>query len=296
MFYAKYLFPALLLLLISSACQRLVELDLQGQSQMVVSCFLSPEQAEISVSVSQNQIVGATGGLSPEDFIVKDAIVQILNLSQGQTLNLNFDPSQGLYLIPSPDDFLQAQDSFQLLIQHPTLPEVIGRCQIPSAPLQFQIQLDSVTNDSPFPDFFCQTTWQDPQDKRNYYRLIGKIIPDTTFIRREPWFFRWQGTTGNADYLEDTDFDGEVAIGPSGDLQNVASQLSAVRPPRMSGDSLTVSLLHIDQSYYRYMRDLRQARNVDLAFSEPYTIYTNLKGGIGVFAAYHAEEKRLRIR
>ncbi|MEL7530460.1 MAG: DUF4249 family protein [Bacteroidota bacterium] len=293
----KYFLYSLLLLWSASSCQRFVELDLSGESQMVVSCFLSPDQKEITLSLYQNQTVGTSGGLDLADFIVSDATVQIENLQKGQTITLAFDPAQGLYSTASPLDFLSPLDSFALRIQHPSLAEVYGRCQIPTAPQQFRLQLDSaVEAGDPFPDFFCQTSWQDPAEVVNYYRVIGKVIPSMRFFTDDPWFFRWQGLSTDPDYLVDDDFDGQMVSGPTGDLQNVARELSGVRAPRMPGDSLVVALLHIDENYYQYMRDLRQNRNVDLAFSEPYTIFTNLSGGIGIFAAYHAEEKRLQIR
>ncbi|MEM6347348.1 MAG: DUF4249 domain-containing protein [Bacteroidota bacterium] len=294
----KYVFYAILISLITSSCQRLVDIDLSGESQLVVSCFISPDQKEVQLKLSQNQTVGSSGGLDASDFIVPDAIVKIENLQKGQEIELTFDTEHSLYSTIPPLGFLSPSDSFTLSIQHPDFPAVSGQCQIPAAPQQFAIQLDSVTADGdPFPDFFCQTSWEDPAQERNYYRVIGKIIPSMQFfVNSDPWFFRWQGLSVDPDYLLDDNFDGQAVVGPTGDLQNVARNLNGVRPPRMPGDSLVVALLHVDENYYRYMRDLRQNRNVDLAFSEPYTIFSNLEGGIGIFAAYHADEKRLQIR
>jgi len=45
-------------------------------------------------------------------------------------------------------------------------------------------------------------------------------------------------------------------------------------------------LLNVDVHYYKYHKSL-SSNNEDNPFAEPTLIYTNINGGLGVFAAYN---------
>lgn len=45
-------------------------------------------------------------------------------------------------------------------------------------------------------------------------------------------------------------------------------------------------LYQVDENFYRYHQSLREVRsNTDNEFAEPFNLYTNVKGGLGIFAA-----------
>jgi hypothetical protein len=56
-------------------------------------------------------------------------------------------------------------------------------------------------------------------------------------------------------------------------------------------------LLSTDEAYFRYHRTLNQQRksSADDPFSEPVLIYSNLTGGLGVFAAFNRTEVRIEL-
>ena len=49
-------------------------------------------------------------------------------------------------------------------------------------------------------------------------------------------------------------------------------------------DTVTATLYHIDEAFYRYRRSLNDARNANgNPFAQPSAIYSTVKGGLGVF-------------
>ncbi|MEL6846143.1 MAG: DUF4249 domain-containing protein, partial [Bacteroidota bacterium] len=262
-------------------------------------CFLSPDQSEIQLSLRQSQLIGTDADLSHNNLILTDATILVENISQARSLALSFDATSRVYRSAKQDSFLRSGDQYQLKIEHPDFPAVTGQCQIPGAPQQFSVQLDSTIDDPNAPEFFVRTSWEDPVGERNFYRLIGQVIPDTVAFHKQPWYFLWRGLDPEPDFITDEGIEQVRITGPLGDLQTIAAQAIDSRPARQARyprDSVRVALLQVNEAYFRYMLDLRQARQTGRAFSEPYQVYTNLEGAIGIFAAYHADERRLRIR
>ncbi|MEM9984477.1 MAG: DUF4249 domain-containing protein [Bacteroidota bacterium] len=278
------------------ACQRFVDLQPNAEPLMAITSFVQAEDSVVQVEVYRQQVVGQTGGLDYRDFILTDAKVVVSNLTQDESVELAYDPEPGRYLAAVDAGWLRAQDQLSLHVAHPEYPAAKATCVIPSAPQGLSVRLDSVLEDWPLIDYFTQVSWQDDPQEDNFYRLIGKVKYAPNSFSSDPWFFRWEGLEANADYFTDEGRQGERLQSTRGNLQAVARQINGIRPPRQPGDSLLIQLLNIDVNYYEYMLDLREARFADETFSEPYQIYSNLEGGVGVFAAYHSVGFKARIK
>ena len=51
-----------------------------------------------------------------------------------------------------------------------------------------------------------------------------------------------------------------------------------------AGDTVTATLYHTDQAFYRFRRSLNDARNANgNPFAQPSAIYSTVQGGIGIF-------------
>jgi hypothetical protein len=58
--------------------------------------------------------------------------------------------------------------------------------------------------------------------------------------------------------------------------------------------TISAFVLHVDEPYYRYHRSMAdQLKAQNNPFFDPILIYTNFKGGAGVFAAYNMAQKTL---
>jgi hypothetical protein len=60
---------------------------------------------------------------------------------------------------------------------------------------------------------------------------------------------------------------------------------------------LQASLLHTDRHYYQYHLSVRGAsRSQDNPFAEPTLIYSNVTGGLGIFAAYNRTAFAMQLK
>lgn len=277
------------------SCQRFVDFEVDASARMGITCFLSPDQTDIRVDVFSNQIIGTEGGTSSTDFVIKDADILIRNVSQDMSLEIEFDPIAGFYRVKSPEGFLQQGASYELTVVQEAYGTAFSTCQIPTEPTDIQVRLDSTFQGLRIV-FFATPSWAaDPQELTSYYRLIGQVYR-AAFPNDPLFFFRWEGITPNPDYVEHRLQDGQLVQGPRGDLQAIAAQLSGFPADRTSGDSLYIDILHTTESYYQFQLDTRQVRQSDPLIAEPYTIYSNIEGAEGVFAAYAQASIKMRIR
>lgn len=88
---------------------------------------------------------------------------------------------------------------------------------------------------------------------------------------------------------------GTTVTNDSGLSQANASQLQLGKLLRYG--ELTISLLHTDETYYRYHDAIsRQQDTGDNPFAEPVQIPTNISGGLGCFAGYNRSIVVVRVK
>jgi hypothetical protein len=115
--------------------------------------------------------------------------------------------------------------------------------------------------------------WQDLPNETNYYRLFGQLVSvnapnDTTYDDM------WGDNTLYNDYEKDGNEIYSTLRGESG-FYGSGYPVAAY----------DIYLFNIDEHYYSYQNSLDHYTYGD-PFSEPSPLYTNIKGGLGIFAAY----------
>jgi len=272
-------------------CMRIIDLPVSAEPQLGITCFLSPDQNFVEVFVFRSQGVGESGGSSPTDFVLPDASVQVQNLTQGNELDISFDPDSQCYRLPAPADFLLAEANYRLTVTHPSFGPATATCVIPPAPRDLSLRLDS-TFQGGRPLYFVQPLWAASANTPSYFRLIGEVRGNLG----QNFFFGWEGQSDDPDYVAQTaDLVGQIS-GPIGNLQAFFDPSFGFPGDRVPGDSVRVELLQVSESYYEFQLSLRKARNQDPLLSEPYTLYSNFEGAQGVLAAYHKTNKILRVK
>jgi hypothetical protein len=158
-------------------------------------------------------------------------------------------------------------------------------CTVPEAPAPPAIAIDSLSSpDNNAQRFSMRMSWTDPAGQENYYRQAAEVRTVLTEnVDRPPpipltWPVHWQ-----ADELtDDKAADGGMLYSPRG--TSWFGGLSQYNPKQY----LYAQLLHVDRHYYLYHRSFRNAgRSQDNPFAEPVLVYSNVTGGLGVFAAYN---------
>ncbi|MEM7655462.1 MAG: DUF4249 family protein [Bacteroidota bacterium] len=275
------------------SCQQFVELDISTDPQMGITCFLSPDDSLATVSIYATQRVGQPIPSDPNEQVVADAKVRIRKLATDDSLILAFDPTSLTYLAPVFADFFEAGATYLLEVSHPDFPDAIGSCRLPEAPQGLVVELDSV-GEGFLKDYFVQLSWTAPPEDSTYFRVIGRVGGPRRVS--DPYPIRWEGDLPDMDYLLLPIAQEGQLQSPLGNLQALDREISGRVAGPLPGDSLTIDLLQVSKSYYHFQSDLRNARGSDPTVSEPYLIYSNLEGAIGVFAMYQRVRQQIRIR
>jgi hypothetical protein len=125
--------------------------------------------------------------------------------------------------------------------------------------------------------------FNDFKGENNYYRLLSmKTRPHST----QPGYYSFD--TGNQfDVIDDKGHDGE--------------RMKISLPGYWAGglaDStfLKVFLLNTDKVYYDYQKSLENYSSGEDPFTEPAPLYSNITGGLGVFASYTYDSLVVRLR
>lgn len=251
--YYTLLLPLLLWL---TACDMEQEVEVKlppHQSQLVVECYLEsgkPLKAVILESVSYFN--------APELPLVADAEVFITH--QGRTVKLNFSPFQerntGKYYTHRHHQSLNLQvgDVVTLLVR-----DGKGRSVTGSTTILPQVPIEAVEwKFNEREKAYLLTSFQDDPNAENFYRYM---------VHRDSLDSGSQRDFVSSDRLTNGK---RVSYGSGYEYEK--------------GDTLIVSLFHIEQQYYDFVSSVSDARNANgNPFAQPSRIKSSVQGGIGIF-------------
>ncbi len=240
--------------------------------KLVVVSYLSPQDSLITVRVSRNAPAVGASTFNERHPVVDQAGV-VLRTS-ARFAQLPYDSLCRCYQLPSRQFPLFEGETYELEVVEPaTGLEASAVCTIPA---------DTVLADS--------------------------VLPVDARSNEEIGYFRlsWPNAPGEADYYalgltqnfmagfqtsEFTDFvHGENALGN----RLVSEELSIIL--NSNYESIDVFLYRVDEHYYEYHRSLELVSQIEEnPFAEPANVYTNIEGGLGVFAGLNRQYFRLRL-
>jgi hypothetical protein len=237
--------------------------------QLVVECYLEPNQRpQLTVSETVPYLS------SPVPKVPEDVVVTITGPNRQREV-MTYDPGfnfltgkvythrgrSRLVIRPGDEFTLEARDTQGR--------RVTGTARMPAV-----VPIDTVEfkfNDRPVREAYVITRFRDPLQTLDYYRF--QVHRDS--ISQEP----------EIDYsIEDRLNEGkEITLGTS-----------YIFDP---GDSLIVTLYHLDQPYYQFLQSTENARNANgNPFGQPAAIQSTVQGGIGVFTILSYQRRSLTIR
>ncbi|GAB3930763.1 DUF4249 domain-containing protein [Larkinella terrae] len=302
-----------------TACESLInEVDPDRlpkvERKLAVQCYISPQDTLLLATVSLSQPV-----LEPRASALASEIKVVLT-EGNRSIELKFDPKQYAH-VADPRLFpIEAGKTYQLAVQWRDL-SVTASCTVPKAIPITSIKLDS-TRETNFWGgssrwlYDARLTWEDPADQTNYYRVAGEVRanqwvtlnrfvagqsrPDT--FRRQVFMQAPLYFDAVNQHISDLNQNGQSITSPKGNLPNYLnySYFDSLSNGSYGGNipltqrPILVSsmLLHVDKNYYDYHRTLQQQNDIEgNPFAEPVLISTNIRGGLGCFAAYNRSTK-----
>lgn len=272
-------------------CQSLItEIDPsrlpQGDSKLVVTCFISPQDTILSAKVTESKSVLDTGSIRAD---ITNAIVR---LSDGnRTITLPYDAKLNYYRALPTALRIEAGKTYKLTVSTPDGRQVESSTTMPEAIAIKEVKADSalavrtrrLTEVREVTQVNLKIIWQDKAGQINYYRgfaLIEGILVDKQNSSEK----RVDGVDFNT--IDDTNSDGQL----------LSLQTSyQIRNNEFRANKLRVGLFHADIHYFNYHEALRKQRSNRNPFAEPVLMYSNIKGGFGCFGAYNASWLEVKL-
>lgn len=256
------------------------------EPKLVVSSFLSPSDSVSYISVTSNQPVytivwqeekpGALTGT------ITDGITEIVldTVETGFVFKNNkmpLVPGKTYTVRISSDKGLNAEASA-------TIPAV----------KDFMIELDTLTivhgnpgSNDYWREFSISAEYSDDPAETNFYGVTGRFTGYKTDEGYE---------TGT--YKERIWFDGSILNDQKKDENNRIKKTTGISRSFSYYDSafVTVFVMNVEESYYLYHKSLEKYSGSDNPFSEASPVYSNIRGGLGVFTSYTLDSLRLRLK
>ncbi|MDE2958248.1 MAG: DUF4249 domain-containing protein [Bacteroidota bacterium] len=292
--------------LICAGCETVVEVEVpQYDSKLVVTSHFSPDSIW-SVSLHRSLTIGVRQ--NPSALYVEGATVTILN-DDGIAESLVYQGS-GLY-----GSVIGTQPiagvRYRLHVESGDEPQLTAASTAPLPPLITYSSIETVAENvpsglTPHNIYRLSITFTDVPTEENYYRIgVYHYQRNHGFIESTPdsvyklihvyapalgWYCGFSeaigGPAGNltaADICDsfvvtDRLFDGEeYHWGANVDLENYTD-----RPKK---ERLLIVLSSLSRDYFEYQRTLRDNIGTGV-FGEPVPVYTNISGGLGIFAGF----------
>lgn len=256
----------LLLLLASCDLEQEVEVKLPAhESQLVVECYLEPGKPLRAVVLESVSYFN-----DPELPLVPDAEVFITY--RGRTIKLPFSPVQnkqtGKYYTHRVSEKLDLQPGEVVTLE---VKDGKGRHVTGTTTIMGQVPIEAVEWKFNEKDkAYLLTSYQDNPDTENFYRYM---------VHRDSLSNSSQRDFISSDRLTNGQ---RVSYGSGYDYEE--------------GDTLVVSLFHIEQQYYDFLGSVSDARNANgNPFAQPSRIVSSVKGGIGIFTNLSYNRKTVVI-
>ena len=272
---------------------------------LVVQCIMSPYVATTAVSVDWSQDYFNNPNQNPVSAVAKCTVTITSN---GNTFTLT-EKQAGVYSIDSLAMKVTPGQTYSLFVKEPGGKEATAVCTVPviSKSSLHYVGLDS------------QTVKIRGQEEKNYtiHCELSDDVLSTDFYSFYPlgFYSGWEYITdistgqiidshwveGRQDiYLEiDQKYRSDLEF--NGQKKKIDFQMQAPLNWGMPGtqsfhvDTLELQTIQGNEAYFRYHRSLESfSQNQGDPFAEPTLIYSNITGGIGIFAAYI--QKRVLVK
>lgn len=244
--------------------------------KLVVTAFLSPYDDTISISVRKSRplYVPTTGYSDPFPF-VSDATVTI---SDGMnSLNIPYSVANGKYLFRVEDMPIIPGKTYTLLVTTPDGYHAASHCTVPAetAPVVEVTSIDTLNQGGTMAKK-VSLRFRDLPGNGHFYRLSVGAFYKYEYNAED--FFSEVGFERGMPFVSDKNKDGEY----------FTFRTTEIYAYNTTNDSLYISLLVTDENYYNYHRSFNTNQG-DNPFSEPSPVYSNIEGGLGVFAGINGK-------
>lgn len=250
------------------------------EQKLVISSFISPAETISTVVVSSNKriygdlgIIESLGNLTA--FISDDTKeLPLLRTTTGFKFNAN-------------DFKIEEGKRYKLRVISNKGLETEAECTVPfTRNLQLVIDTFTVLKPGWYPSFNAKISITDFPGEDNYYRLYCEQENFYVYNKKKI-YYKTLISGFNNEFFTDKGRDGEnIEIASIG----INSAIT------LDSSFFKVFILNTNKEYFDYHESIKKYSGGDDPFTEVSPVYTNISGGLGIFAAYTIDSLIFRLK
>jgi hypothetical protein len=262
------------------------------KQKLVINSFISPDKPVTDVTISSAQRI--FGNLSDRETLGNlNAFISDGTKETGLDITES-DTTDPIFKFSTKDMIIKEGNTYHLRVISDRGLTAEASCTVP-VKRDFKIEVDTVQklSNDPFLGILANLTLKvsitDFPGESNYYRVL--------------YNFRSYGGAFGSSISSGASDNGDVIYTDKGRdgkkfvLRSLEPISFAINPAYSSDSSfLIVYLLNTDKAYYDFHQSLLNYSLGDQPFTEPSQVYSNVSGGLGIFAAYTVDSLRFRIK
>lgn len=276
----------LLLILASVSCEKVannVKLPQFGH-KLVVTSFISPYDSVSFVTIDSNErLYGDLTDIEPLGNLK-------VTISDG-TKKIELKKGNIQYYIRRIDMAIHAGGTYNLEVTSDKGLRANAICSIPFQ-RELNITADTVriNSNNPEPGYGSELRIKvfldDPPGEANYYCVEGKLLDYNRFYGGYPYItdlFKQEES-----WFSDEGFDGKRIYANNFGSQSYASDSDSVKA--------VIYILNTNKDYFTYHKSLAKYSGGENPFSEASPVFSNINGGLGIFAGYTVDSLVFRLK
>ena len=290
-FASPQLIYILFICLLSNCIRPVKDKDLpKVQAKLVIGGFISPQDSLVTVKVGKSTPVGAN--IDPGSSLTTTVVNAIVLLSGGgASAILTYNEELETYYVPASEFPIIPGQTYTLVVSTPDGLIAKSTTTVPVYYPPFTWTVDSAAIIPPYSNekrINIHISWEDPASHQNYYRLYGEIDHGQSinngghYLSSIPIYFNSSPMIISDEGLNGGSFGPYIGHG-------------IYFPDRTTGrKEIKVFLLNTDVNYFNFYNSVTTYNNSN-PFQEPFNLFTNIEGGMGVFASFQASSIQFDI-
>lgn len=271
-------------LLLSSCEQMITEIEAPpSEAKLVVYSVISPQDSVIEVKVHKsNPLFSEVFYQWDEDKFPPLINATVLLSGEGQSVTIPYNTDYKTYRIDKSAINIMENGFYELKVMAPDFAQVTAECTVPGqTPPDIEITGSGLTEESGMEEWYFEFRFKDLPEIGHYYLITAGTIHQDQYMGEEAQTYVYStGFKQGNSLVSDKSNDG-------GYFNYRTYPLSLYY---VEEDNIWISLSLIDENYYKYSQSVYDFQNEN-PFSEPTPVYSNIKGGLGVFAGINSKIK-----
>lgn len=261
--------------LLFSSCERLIsEIEApQSEPKLVIYSVISPQDSIIEVKVKKsNPLFSEVTYQWDEERFPAVINATVILSGEGQSVTIPYNEAFTTYRINRKAFNITPGGHYELKVMVQDFIQISAECTVPEqTPPDIEITGTGMTEETGMMEWYFEFRFKDlPGIGHNY--LVNVAITNYDPWMEETYNYFPGFKQGNYLVSDKTNDDGFFNY-----------RTYPIVPQYMDTNNIWVSLSLVDENYYQYAQSVDNFQN-DNPFSEPTPIYSNIEGGLGVFA------------